>query len=62
MIWCLKKNHAYSPFQAVYSVIHQLCTWFILQKATSRTLVVAASQQLVQAIMVFFSRGTLVVI
>jgi hypothetical protein len=62
MIWYLKKKHVYSPFQVVRSVIHQLCTWLILQKATSRTLVVAASQQLVQAIMVFFSRGTLVVI
>ena len=42
-------------FIGVTFVIHWLRTWDILQKVTSRALVAAASQQVAQAVIVFFS-------
>jgi hypothetical protein len=41
-----KKKRTSFPLQVIYSIIHWLCTWAVLQKLTSQDLVVAASQQL----------------
>ena len=45
------------PLQVIYSIIHWLRTWVVLQKPTSQGLVVAASQHLAQVAKEFFTRA-----
>jgi len=52
-----EKKRTSSPLQVIYSIIHWLHTWAILQKPTSQDLVVAASQQLARVAKEFFTRA-----
>ena len=52
-----EKKHTCSLLQVIYSIIHWLRTWAVLQKPASQDLVVAASQQLVQVAKEFFTRA-----
>jgi hypothetical protein len=51
-----EKKTAATPLHVIYSVIHWLRTWTILQKATSQDLVAAACQRLAQVAKEFFTR------
>jgi len=52
-----ERKHTCFPLQVIYSIIHWLRTWAVLQKPTSQDLVVAASQQLAQVAKEFFTRA-----
>jgi hypothetical protein len=51
-----EKKHVYSLLQVVYSVIHWLRTYVILQKPYTQALVQKALEQLMQTVTVFFFR------
>jgi hypothetical protein len=52
-----EKKTVATPLQVIYSVIHWLYTWAILQMATSQDLVTAACQRLAQVAKEFFIRA-----
>jgi hypothetical protein len=52
-----EKKTAATPLQVIYSVIHWLRTWTILQNATSQDLIAAACQRLAQVAKEFFTQA-----
>jgi hypothetical protein len=52
-----EKKTAATPLQVIYSVIHWLRIWTILQNATSHDLIAAACQRLAQVAKEFFTQA-----
>jgi hypothetical protein len=52
-----EKKTVATALRVIYSVIHWLRIWTILQKATSQDLVAAACQCLAQVVKEFFTRA-----
>jgi hypothetical protein len=50
-----RNKHNHFLMQVIYSIIHLLCTWAILQKPTSQDLDVVASLHLVQVVKELFT-------
>jgi hypothetical protein len=57
-LWLCRNDIIFStfPLQVIYSIIHLLCTWAILQRPTSQDLVAAASLRLAQVVKEFLPR------
>jgi hypothetical protein len=58
-LWLCRNDIIFStfPLQVIYSIIHLLCTWAILQRPTSQDLVAAASLRLAQVVKEFFTQA-----